>query len=92
MLFTDAVEESTRYPLANILHIDNVIPRTAVTEAVAPGRVFTTAAEVGLLTRNIKIIGEDYVQQVDEAFGARVLVGSYTEDGDTFTGKLKCAT
>ena len=46
------------------------------------------AAEVGLLTRNIKIIGEDYAQLKDEAFGARVLVGSYTEDGTTFTGKL----
>ena len=46
------------------------------------------AAEVGLLTRNIKIIGEDYAQLQNEAFGARVLVGSYTEDGSTFTGKL----
>ena len=48
-------------------------------------------AEVGLLTRNIKIIGEDYPQLQNEAFGARVLVGSYTEAGTTFTGKLNHA-
>jgi len=50
------------------------------------------AAEVGLLTRNIKIIGEEYTQQLDEAFGARMLVGSFTEDGETYTGNCKRVT
>ena len=38
------------------------------------------AAEVGLLTKNIKIVGEDYGDLQSEAFGARVLVGTYYDD------------
>ena len=40
------------------------------------------AAEVGLLTRNVKIIGNDYPKLQEQAFGARTLVGKYLwEDG-----------
>ncbi|KPP78019.1 fibrocystin-L-like, partial [Scleropages formosus] len=37
---------------------------------------YTLAGDVGLLSRNIKIIGEDYPDWYKESFGARVLVGS----------------
>ena len=43
--------------------------------------VYTLAAEVGLLTRNVKIIGESYAKQEQELFGARVIVGKMA-DGD----------
>ena len=51
------------------------------------GRTVTFAAEVGLLTRNIKIIGAPYDKLYSQAFGARVLVGTYTNDGTDYTGK-----
>uniref|UniRef100_A0A3Q3K5H6 Polycystic kidney and hepatic disease 1 (autosomal recessive)-like 1 n=1 Tax=Monopterus albus TaxID=43700 RepID=A0A3Q3K5H6_MONAL len=35
---------------------------------------YTLAADVGLLTRNIKIIGQEYPDMMRESFGARVLV------------------
>ena len=47
---------------------------------------FTIAAEVGLLTHNIKIIGESYPMQQSEAFGARVIVGTYSFGDDIFLG------
>ena len=45
------------------------------------------AAPVGLLTRNIKVIGEDYDKLYKESFGARILVGLYARPGQTYTGK-----
>merc|ERR1719370_1191914 len=36
---------------------------------------YSMRAEVGLLTRNIKIVGESYADQDTQAFGARVLAG-----------------
>ena len=47
---------------------------------------FTIAAEVGLLSHNIKVIGESYPEQQKQAFGARILVGTYSYEGDTFLG------
>merc|ERR1712020_354859 len=41
------------------------------------GVIFTIAAEVGLLTRNIKIIGESFEGQDEKEFGCRVLVSRY---------------
>ncbi|XP_061110160.1 fibrocystin-L-like isoform X2 [Conger conger] len=41
-------------------------------------RSYRLAADVGLLSRNIKIIGEDYPGLYRESFGARVLVGAFT--------------
>ncbi|XP_056378576.1 fibrocystin-L-like isoform X2 [Hyla sarda] len=40
---------------------------------------YTLAADVALLTRNIKIIGEDYPGWYSESFGARVLVSTFTD-------------
>ncbi|XP_043922184.1 fibrocystin-L [Protopterus annectens] len=45
------------------------------------GQNYTLAADVGLLTRNIKIIGEDYPQLIEESFGARVLVSTFQYNG-----------
>ena len=47
------------------------------------------AAEVGLLSRNIRIVGEDYPENVEEEFGARVLVGKFTQDDVDYRGYAK---
>ena len=39
-------------------------------------------AEVGLLSRNIRIIGADYNDMFSESFGARIIVGIQTEIDD----------
>ena len=52
---------------------------------------YTLAAEVGLLSRNIRIIGEDYPENVDEEFGARVLVGKFEQDKIEYRGYAKIA-
>ncbi|CAJ1082786.1 fibrocystin-L-like [Xyrichtys novacula] len=50
---------------------------------------YTLAADVALLSRNIKIIGEEYDEMMKESFGARVLVGTFTSDGITYRGKAQ---
>lgn len=48
---------------------------------------FSMSAEVGLLTRNIVIEGEDYPSLIEQSYGARVLVGRYrVEDVDYIGG------
>jgi hypothetical protein len=47
---------------------------------------YVLAAEVGLLTRNIKIEGNDYNLLFDESYGARVLVGRFFQDGVQYKG------
>lgn len=55
----------------------------------ATDQSYTLAGDVGLLTRNIKIIGEDYPDWYTESFGARVLVGSiWTNDDTEYRGVL----
>ncbi|KAG8441692.1 hypothetical protein GDO86_010757 [Hymenochirus boettgeri] len=49
---------------------------------------YTMAADVALLTRNIKIIGQDYPGWYQESFGARVLVSTFTDVAE-FTGSAK---
>uniref|UniRef100_A0A673UX60 Fibrocystin-L n=1 Tax=Suricata suricatta TaxID=37032 RepID=A0A673UX60_SURSU len=53
------------------------------------GQSYTLAADVGILSRNIKIRGEDYPGWFKESFGARVLVSSFTEKMMTFKGNAK---
>ena len=53
---------------------------------------FTIAAEVGLLSHNIKVIGESYPEQQEQAFGARILVGKYRYEGKTFLGLCICVS
>ncbi|KAM9340526.1 fibrocystin-L-like [Symphorus nematophorus] len=50
---------------------------------------YTLAADVGLLTRNIKIIGQEYPQMMKESFGARLLVGTYSWAGINYKGKAQ---
>ena len=40
-------------------------------------------AEVGLLSRNIRIIGADYNDMFSESFGARIIIGLQTEIADS---------
>jgi len=47
------------------------------------------SAEVGLLTRNIKIVGEDYSDMEEEEFGARVLVSKFVQEGVEYRGYAK---
>ena len=46
------------------------------------GRSYEIKAEVGLLSRNIRIVGADYNDMFSESFGARVIVGMQTELDD----------
>nr|XP_046273956.1 PKHD1 like 1, tandem duplicate 1 [Scatophagus argus] len=50
---------------------------------------YTLAADVGLLTRNIKIIGQEYPEMMQESFGARLLVGSYSWAGIDYKGQAQ---
>ncbi|XP_058475058.1 PKHD1 like 1, tandem duplicate 1 [Solea solea] len=52
-------------------------------------RSYTLAADVALLTRNIKVIGEGYTGMTAESFGARLLVGAYSWQGVDYTGKAQ---
>ncbi|KAM5281038.1 fibrocystin-L [Ctenodactylus gundi] len=53
------------------------------------GQSYTLAADVGTLSRNIKIVGEDYPGWSKESFGARVLVGSFFGNTMTFKGNAR---
>ena len=48
-------------------------------------------AEVGLLSRNVRIIGEDYPENDEEEFGARVLVSKFKQEGVEYRGYAKIA-
>ena len=47
------------------------------------------SAEIGLLTRNVKIIGEYYNDISVEEFGARVLVSKFKQEGQEYRGYAK---
>lgn len=47
---------------------------------------YTLAADVALLTRNIKIVGQEYPKMMEESFGARLLVGTYSWAGIDYKG------
>lgn len=55
-------------------------------ETLSTGHVINVSASVGLLTHNIKVIGQDYSKLYKESFGARVIVGLVTSRGQTYTG------
>lgn len=48
---------------------------------------YKVAAKVGLLTRNIRIVGAEYGQMTEEAFGARVIVGVMADDESIYKGR-----
>ena len=57
------------------------------TEAtISDGTKFQMRSEVGLLTRNVRIVGNDYAEIADEQFGGRVLVGAFEQDDVEYVG------
>ncbi|XP_067676837.1 fibrocystin-L-like isoform X2 [Haliotis asinina] len=60
-----------------------VYTHDVVSETLGTGHNYTVSAKVGLLTRNIKIIGEDYSGLYRESFGARVMVATSTRANGT---------
>ncbi len=54
-------------------------------ESLSNGQSYKIAAAVGLLTRNVKIIGSEYEQQISDLYGFRIIVSDYSylrsEDG-----------
>eukprot|EP00090_Calanus_glacialis_P017096 TRINITY_DN2671_c0_g1_i4.p1 TRINITY_DN2671_c0_g1~~TRINITY_DN2671_c0_g1_i4.p1 ORF type:complete len:4502 (+),score=1148.36 TRINITY_DN2671_c0_g1_i4:1085-13507(+) len=57
------------------------------TEAtISDGTKFQMRSEVGLLTRNVRIVGNDYAEIEDEQFGGRVLVGAFEQDDVEYVG------
>ncbi|XP_077992871.1 fibrocystin-L-like [Glandiceps talaboti] len=79
---------------ANTLKLNSSLAyaHLGVTHTVNNGAwTYTMAAEVGLLTRNIVIEGEDYDDMFDESFGGRVLVGSFYQSGTEYTGYARIA-
>ncbi|XP_043545299.1 PKHD1 like 1, tandem duplicate 1 [Chiloscyllium plagiosum] len=53
------------------------------------GQSYTLAADIGLLSRNIKIIGHNHPDKADELFGARVLISSFFHNGMEFKGHAR---
>ncbi|CAH1226877.1 PKHD1L1 [Branchiostoma lanceolatum] len=47
---------------------------------------YTMAAEVGLLTRNVKIIGDDGGKLFQESFGARLMVSKFADESKEYIG------
>ncbi|KAI7798959.1 putative fibrocystin-L, partial [Triplophysa rosa] len=52
-------------------------------------RSYQLAGNVALLTRNIKIIGQEYPEMNTQSYGARVLVGTFTERRITYRGRAQ---
>ncbi|KAM8966821.1 LOW QUALITY PROTEIN: fibrocystin-L [Pelodytes ibericus] len=52
-------------------------------------RNYTLAADVALLSRNIKIIGQDYPGWYKESFGARVLVSTFVMNNIQYQGSAR---
>uniref|UniRef100_A0A4W4EJY7 Polycystic kidney and hepatic disease 1 (autosomal recessive)-like 1 n=1 Tax=Electrophorus electricus TaxID=8005 RepID=A0A4W4EJY7_ELEEL len=66
------------------LTLDHPLDYTHIAENYAvPGtsQSYRLASDVGLLSRNIKIIGQNYPGLYEESFGARVLVGAFSMGG-----------
>ncbi|XP_013405337.2 fibrocystin-L [Lingula anatina] len=63
-----------------------VYKHEAFSETLANGVTYEIAAEVGLLSRNIKIIGATYDNLYVESFGARLIVGRFIQSGTEYRG------
>ena len=50
---------------------------------------YTLSAEVGLLTRDIKISNADSATADEETFGCRILAGNIVEEGEAFVGTVQ---
>lgn len=68
------------WKLKNLNH--GSVTYTVVNETFG-SKSYTMTAEVGVLTRNIKIIGEYHPNLYSQSYGARVVVGAQTEVDET---------
>ena len=59
------------------------------TTTLDDGTEINMRADVGLLSKNVRIVGNDYAEIEDEQFGARTLVGSFEQDDITYTGAAR---
>lgn len=53
----------------------------AFTENYTSGESYRVAAGVGLLSRNIKVIGAEYANQFSDLYGSRIIVSDYSTIG-----------
>ena len=84
------------YVPSSILYFSNLFSSslcfiliTADEHTVTDGEVTYTygvKADVGLLTRNIKIEGGEYDDLIEESFGSRLIVGRFFQDGEMYLG------
>ncbi|XP_078395885.1 PKHD1 like 1, tandem duplicate 1 [Cetorhinus maximus] len=58
-------------------------------EVKGRGQSYTLAADIGLLSRNIKIIGHNHPDSAEELFGARVLISSFFYNDLEFKGHAR---
>ncbi|XP_016299954.1 fibrocystin-L-like [Sinocyclocheilus anshuiensis] len=74
------------------LTLDQPLSYTHIGESYSvPGtsRSYQLAGNVALLTRNIKIIGQEYPEMNTQSYGARVLVGTFFSGVIDFRGKAQ---
>ncbi|KAK9957826.1 hypothetical protein ABG768_012036 [Culter alburnus] len=74
------------------LTLDQPLSYTHIGESYSvPGtsRSYQLAGNVALLTRNIKIIGQEYPEMYTQSYGARVLVGSFSSGGIDYRGQAQ---
>ena len=62
---------------------------TSQITTLADGTVINMSGEVGILTKNVRIVGNDYPEIEEEEFGARVLVGEFEQDDIVYTGSAR---
>ncbi|KAI7798957.1 putative fibrocystin-L, partial [Triplophysa rosa] len=78
--------------LDRTLTLDRPVTYTHIGQRYSvPGssRSYQLAGNVALLTRNIKIIGQEYPEMNTQSYGARVLVGTFTERRITYRGRAQ---
>merc|ERR1719513_186338 len=79
---TIASVSGTTVTLTEVLEFEHVSTEASISD----GTKFQIRSEVGLLTRNVRIVGNDYNEIADEQFGGRVLVGAFEQDDVEYVG------
>jgi len=79
---TIASVSGTTVTLTEALEFEHVSTEASISD----GTKFQIRSEVGLLTRNVRIVGNDYNEIADEQFGGRVLVGAFEQDDVEYVG------
>uniref|UniRef100_A0A8C4N397 Polycystic kidney and hepatic disease 1 (autosomal recessive)-like 1 n=1 Tax=Eptatretus burgeri TaxID=7764 RepID=A0A8C4N397_EPTBU len=86
---TETVRIKTVSTYGLILTLDNPLNHTHIGEKHSlpdEAQVYTLAADVGLLSRGLRIVGAEQPDWEREAFGARVLVGSFWHGDSKYQG------